>query len=528
MPANQLPGSYTAERPESVWASLKYFNLYRLIVASVFLLATVLYPRTSGLGSQNLLLFVWTSLAYWIFALFFYAALKQLRPHFNLQLMLQVTVDILALTLMMYASGGGKSGLAVMLLVVLAGAGLVGQGRLTLFFAAMATLAVLIEQGFRVLGLGADPADFVQTGFVCMGFFATATSARLLARRVIANEELARRRGIDLANQLSISERVIRDMQDGVLVVDAAEQVRQFNPQAEALLGVRAPARPDLASFCVALAERFRALRRERGEEVMILKVPGGGTPLRARFVRAGESGDALIYLEDLGRVQAQAQQLKLAALGRLTANIAHEIRNPLSAISHAAELLREEKRSEMQDRLSRIINDNAQRLERLVRDVLELGRRDRARPEPIRLARFLEAFVEEFALHGKAERRIFALDAAPDAVLMFDRAHLNQVLWNLLANALRYCSRGPDSVRILGHANPSAGRTELHIIDDGPGIPEHVRAQVFEPFFTTHGQGTGLGLYIARELCEGNGAALEWVDGARGAHFRIAGRNQE
>lgn len=519
---------YTAGRPVSVWASLHYFNIYRLIVASVFMLAGAFYPRTSGLGSQNLRLFVWTSLAYWLLAIVFYGALKKFRRGFNTLLTLQVSVDILAITLMMYASGGEKSGLAVMLLVVLAGAGLVGQGRLTLFFAALATVAVLFEQGARVLESGADLADFVQTGILCIGFFATAISARLLARRVIANEELARRRGIDLANQLLVSERVIRDMQDGVMVVDSGEKVRQWNPQAEALLGVRPPAQPDLASFSVALAGEYRNFKGESKERMASLRVPGSGALLRARFVHAGENGDVLIYLEDMGRVQQQAQQIKLAALGRLTANIAHEIRNPLSAISHAAELQREENRPEGYARLSRIINDNARRLERLVRDVLELGRRDRASPEPIRLAGFLESFLEELAMHEQTDRAIFSLKAEASAALLFDRTHLNQVLWNLLSNARRYCSGRPGAVRIEALERPSSGRVELHIIDDGAGVGEEARGKVFEPFFTTHGKGTGLGLYIARELCEANDAVLEWVGNEPGAHFRIVGRNQQ
>ncbi len=519
---------YTAGRPVSVWTSLHYFNIYRLIVASVFLLAVAFYPRTSGLGSQNLSLFVWTGLAYWLLAIFFYGALKRLRPGFNTLLTLQVTVDILAITLLMYASGGEKSGLAVMLLVVLAGAGLVGQGRLTLFFAALATMAVLIEQGVRVIDFGADFADFVQAGILCMGFFATAISARLLARRVIANEQLARQRGIDLANQQSVSERVIRDMQDGVMVVDSGEKVRQWNPQAEALLEVRAPALPDLASFSVVLAEQYRIFKSDPRARMASLHVPGSGALLRARFVHAGESGDVLIYLEDMGRIQQQAQQIKLAALGRLTANIAHEIRNPLSAISHAAELLREEKRIEGQERLSRIINDNAQRLERLVRDVLELGRRDRTSQESVRLAGFLESCLDELTMHEQIDRVAFALAVEADAVLLFDRTHLNQVLWNLLSNARRYCSGKPGSIRIEARNLASSGRVELHIIDDGAGVDEESRGKIFEPFFTTHGKGTGLGLYIARELCEANDAVLEWVGNAPGAHFRIIGRNQQ
>ena len=374
----------------------------------------------------------------------------------------------------------------------------------------------------------ADLADFVQTGILCIGFFGTAISARLLARRGIANEELARQRGIDLANQLSVSERVIRDMQDGVMVVDTGEKVRQWNPQAEVLLGVRPPDQPDLASFSVALSGLYRNFRGDARERVASLSVPGSGALLRARFVHAGKSGDVLIYLEDMGRIQQQAQQIKLAALGRLTANIAHEIRNPLSAISHAAELLREEKRTEDQDRLSRIINDNAQRLERLVRDVLELGRRDRTSQEPIRLAGFLESFLDELAMHEHADRAVFALAVDADPALLFDRTHLNQVLWNLLSNARRYCSGRAGAVRIEAREMPSLGRVELHIIDDGAGVDEETRGKIFEPFFTTYGKGTGLGLYIARELCEANDAALEWVGNEPGAHFRIIGRNQQ
>lgn len=521
----ELP--YTAGRPVSVWTSLHYFNIYRLIVASVFLLAIFIYPRTSGFGSEHLRLFVWTSIGYWLLAAFFYGALKKLRMGFNRLLSLQVMGDVLAITLMMHASGGSRSGLAVMLLVVLAGAGLVGQGRLTLFYAALATVAVLFEQSWRVLDSGADFADLVQTGILCIGFFATAISARLLARRVIANEDLARQRGIDLANQLSVSERVIRDMQDGVMVVDSGEQVRQWNPQAEALLGAHPPPRPDLAAFSVALAGHCRNFRSGTKERVATLRVPGSGALLRARFVHAGASGDVLIYLEDMGRIQQQAQQMKLAALGRLTANIAHEIRNPLSAISHAAELLREEKRTEGQQRLSRIINDNAQRLERLVRDVLELGRRDKTSQEQLRLAGFLESFLDEMAMHEQVDRSVFSLSLESDPVLLFDRTHLNQVLWNLLSNALRYCSGRPGAVRIEVRDLPSSERVELHIMDDGTGVDEEARGKIFEPFFTTHSRGTGLGLYIARELCEANDALLEWVDNQPGAHFRIIGRNQ-
>lgn len=518
-----------ADPDESRWRSLHYFNLYRLAVASVFF-AVVLYAGgAQNLGSQAPRLFILLSIIYWFAALFFFLARRRLKVRFGIYLTIQVCVDVFFLTLLMHASGGSRSGVPFMMLVVLAGAGLVGQGRATLFYAALATLAVLAEQGYRTLALNGDAGDFVQVGIIGVGFFAMAITARLLARRVIANEELARRRGIDLANQLRINELVIRDMQDGVVVVDGAGRVSQHNPQAEALLGVAAPAAAELAAYSGALAERFARWEPDAAHHSFAILAPGSGKSLQARFVAAGGAGNTLIYLEDLDRAQSRAQQLKLAALGRLTANIAHEIRNPLSAISHAAELLREEKRGDMQARLTRIINDNAQRLERMVRDVLELGRRDRVELETLHVATFLDAFVEEFCMHEKATREVFVFDVPDTATLLFDRAHLDQVLWNLLRNALRYCSGGPGAVAlriVVGtSANPSANRVELHIMDDGPGISPEQRGQIFEPFFTTDSKGTGLGLYIARELCEANGAALELMDNAPGAHFRLTGR---
>jgi two-component system sensor histidine kinase PilS (NtrC family) len=233
----------------------------------------------------------------------------------------------------------------------------------------------------------------------------------------------------------------------------------------------------------------------------------------------------ALIYLEDMGRIQEQAQQLKLAALGRLTANMAHEIRNPLSAISHAAELLAEDASAEVRGRLVAIIGDNTQRLNRLVAEVLELGRRDRAQREDIELATFLGQFVEEWYLHDPSSAGRIALDKGSSLVLRFDRSHLHRVLTNLVGNALRHATPTVGSVRIFASPGGKNGVIELHVVDDGPGIEESLRGQIFEPFFTTHAGGTGLGLYIARELCEANEAQLELIGEDRSAHFRILGK---
>jgi two-component system sensor histidine kinase PilS (NtrC family) len=234
------------------------------------------------------------------------------------------------------------------------------------------------------------------------------------------------------------------------------------------------------------------------------------GYPARVRFVaieRNAENG-AVIFLEDMRRVRAEAQQIKLAALGRLTANIAHEVRNPLSAISYAAELLQEEPGDARSRRLLQIVLDNIHRINQIVQDVMQLNRRDRAQPEVFDLAAILRSFSEEFDL---AERHagVMLLEGLMAGEVSFDRGHFRQVLWNLCRNALRYGRKLPGSLALkMGVEN---GRVMLVVQDDGPGISVEHQGKLFEPFFTTAQEGTGLGLYIAKELCEANGARLEY-----------------
>lgn len=384
---------------ESYWRPVLYFASYRLLVAAFFLAAINFGGGALNIGEQNPRLFEWVAIAYLAAALLLWMTVLRWRRAFNTQLSLQVATDVVALTLMMHVSGGSQSGVSVMIFVVLAGAGLVGQGRMTLFHASLATVAVLFEQGYRVLALEGDAGAFFRVGLTSIGFFATAISARLLGRGIIAQETLARQRGIELAHQLRISEAVIRDMQDGVLVVDADGRVRQHNPQAAVLLDAGDGKDLYLAALSPQLAEHFVAWRSGTGRSEANLRSRRSGRLVRARCRTSGAAGATLIYLEDMGRVEAQARQLKLAALGRLTANMAHEIRNPLSSISHAAELLAEDTQSDTERRLARIIGDNTQRLNRLVAEVMELGRRDRAQPEQFSLNGFLAAFVDEYAV---------------------------------------------------------------------------------------------------------------------------------
>ncbi|NIO41513.1 MAG: hypothetical protein GTO41_15865 [Burkholderiales bacterium] len=215
---------------------------------------------------------------------------------------------------------------------------------------------------------------------------------------------------------------------------------------------------------------------------------------------------------------------MKLASLGRLTANIAHEIRNPLSAINHAAELLIEDStHSAGEMRLLQIIHDNTQRLDRMVQDVLRLNRRDRALRETFNVADYLRVFVGQFAEIEKVAGNVIRIDAEIEPEVTFDRSHLNQIMWNLCRNALRYCRKQTGSIVLSVRKTAPAGSIELSVRDDGPGVADALKANLFEPFFTTASSGTGLGLYIAREICEANGARLEYVDGTNGgAQFSV------
>lgn len=511
------------------WTSLRYFVLYRCCIAGLLVVSSLLHPSAFSIlspdsGSFNLAL---TSV-YLLATTLSFVGLYFYRQRFNVQLTAHVLADVLVLTLLIHGAGGLRSGLGAMLLVTLAGAGIVGQGRLVLLFAAVATLAVLFEQSYRALAGDAEMADFLQAGLYSAGFFAVAISARLLARRVISNEELARKRGVDLRNQTLLSQRVIEEMQDGVLVLGRNGLVKQHNPRAEQLLGLSDPAERQLANYSTELARGFAAWCQHASDEPVVVRAPASGMQLRARFVSTDSSeSDVLVFLEDMGRLQEQARQIKLVALGRLTANIAHEIRNPLSAINHAGELMREDSLGPTNDRLLRIVLDNTQRVERIVSDVLELGRRDRAHPEPIDLRQTLPIFVDEYMLKEDVAAGVVRFEFAGRGRLFFDRSHFHQVLWNLLGNALRHSRAMAGSICLRVLDGSRDGWVDLHVIDDGEGVDDRYSEQIFEPFFTTHNRGTGLGLYIARELCDANGARLDLLYSESGADFRISGRSE-
>ena len=511
---------------ESQWRSIGFFNLYRLILGGLMLLVPTLFGEMFTLNAHNQALFFWVAAFYTLLVLVSVFAVNLRKPRPNLQLAFQICSDIAAVTLLTYFGGGVQSNLGMLLLVSLALAGMIARGRLTLLFAALASIAILLEHGYSVLARDAGVAQFLQTGILSASYFAVAWLAHVLSKYAVASEKLAFLRGVDLSNMAEANRLMIQDMPDGVLVVDERGVVRQFNPSAERLLGyVFTRGGKGLLQECSPLLEAmFAAWRQNNALGHEILRLPGTNHPVRVRFLPVQREGfwGAVVVLEDMQRMQEQAQQVKLAALGRLTANIAHEVRNPLSSISYATELLKEQEHDPAQARLFQIILDNARRLNRIVQDVMQVNRRDRVQAERLDLAACMEELAENLSQVEQVPRAVFALQADPACEAWFDRGHFEQVLWNLCRNALRYSQKRPGSVRLRAFVS-DAGRTVLEVSDDGAGVPADAVQKLFEPFFTTDAGGTGLGLYIARELCEANGAAIEYrraPDG--GACFRI------
>ena len=523
--------SAEAQHAAPYWRSLHYFNFYRIFVAGILVLANLLLVEHEPLGALIPNLFTLASAIYLLISGVLIVAIQSRWPRFEIQVSGQVITDICLITVLMYSSGGVVSGLGLLVLVTLAASSLIARGRLAMFHAAIATIAVLFEETY--LGYNPDissslSGNYLQAALLSTSYFAVAGLGYYLAKRLTISEAIAQRQLVDLANLDTVNRLVIQDMQDGVIVVDGNNRVRQINSQAQRLLGPLKGARGEISidDYSPSLSARIADWRESGDISLIPLRSPGGTRSFRTRITPIGTKRalGAVIFLEDLSRLQAQAQQLKLAALGRLTANIAHEIRNPLSSIGHAAQLLQEDDTFDAtQQRLLEIIRDNTFRLDRMVQDILQLNRKDRGQTETLRLANFLQTFCQEFCHTEKLLPELFLIEVDPSLSIRFDRYHLHQVLWNISRNGSRYCQQQPGSIRILAHQVESENVLQLDILDDGPGVPADIQAQLFEPFFTTESTGTGLGLYIARQLAEANNATLDYIDNPTGAQFRLS-----
>jgi two-component system sensor histidine kinase PilS (NtrC family) len=511
------------------WRSLQTLNATRIVIA-VVLLGSLSFDGRGAARSA----YAETGIVYLLLSLLFAAVTMQWKSKFLLQLGVQIAVDLAVISLLYLSTGGARSGLGILYLFPLAGAAILAPLVLALFSAALATLFLLGESIWRIL-LGEPEPPLLQAGLYGATFFAVVVLVSRLADKLIGQEELAARHGADLNIQQAINQIVIADVGDGILVVGRDGRIFTGNPAARRMLGLNTATGFTLAEVPALepVAHAFRDWQSAPGEtpaayvtvkpwQQAAADTGSGGwrgrrdqpAHLKLRFARVDTPDEAaersVIFLQDVSAIENQAQQLKLASMGRLTASIAHEVRNPLSAIGHATALLAEDLSGPTEVRLLKIVGDNVTRVNRMVEDILQLSRKVTPNGEPVRLAAFLEELKAEFVeIHGLGDDIVW-IGQTGEAVVRFDVLHLREVLLNLLGNAVRYASRKPASMRVFGVVD-ALGRMELHVQDDGPGITTEVRAHLFEPFYTTSSKGTGLGLYLARELCLNNSAMLDY-----------------
>lgn len=503
------------------WRVLGLLNLYRLLVPTVLLPVHFLTGDVTSIGWIQPQLFVGTTLVYFVVAIVTIVALKRRWPSLERQAWLHIAIDIAAVSLMVYSSGGVGSGLGMLLVVPVGGVSLLVRGREAFFVAAAATLALLLQQVAIQLTTGvAAIDDYTVAGLLGVVLFVVAFGVSPLAERIRVSEALVRQRDVDLANMAELSQYIVQHLRESILVIDAGDRIRLINESAAQILGDRAAVPGALLGEVSARLLYFLSTWRQNPHPNPTQTQPAsfiaadGTRIVQPHFAPLGSEnpGPVLVFLEDTSLLAERVQQSKLAALGRLSASIAHEIRNPVGAMSHAGQLLAESSNLAPQEkRLTEIIRSNADRVSTIINNVLQLSRRDTTRPERLTLVDWLAEFRGEFAETSQiSESRLAIRPDGADIEIKVDPSHLHQVLWNLCDNAFKYApGNSPHGVELRCGRMAATGRPFLEVADRGPGIDAENVDRIFEPFFTMGNGGTGLGLFIARELCQCNGALL-------------------
>ena len=510
---------------------LRLFFIYRLLLSSIFAVLFFFSLPPDMLGSHNPELYSYVAACYFILVLTSGVVLVLKPLSYEHQTDFAVFTDIAAVTLLTHASGGAETGLGMLLVASIAAGSLTIRQHTTLFYAAIATIATLGEQLFTQFYHYTPASAYPQAGLLGASFFAMALLADLLHRRLLESEQLASQRELDLANMAQLNEYIIQHMQTGIIITDDAGHIRLKNEAAWNLLGI-----PDveqeqpLAKLCQVLANQLHDWQQNPNHERQTFRAATEGRDLQANFIPLGgkETVGTLIFLEDYALVTEQLQQMKLASLGRLTASIAHEIRNPLGAISHAGQLLEESPTLESGDkRLTEIIRNNSLRVNDIIENVLQLSRRNRTQPQEIELSTFLEELADEIRLDKSLASENLIVQVSPkETYIRVDPSQLRQVLVSLLENAITHFHQDFNQLHlcIKGGIAAESGGPYISVTDNGPGIDSETVRQIFEPFFTTRNTGTGLGLYIAKELSESNRARLEYAPNPDGGScFRMS-----
>ncbi|MFC5570538.1 sensor histidine kinase [Lysobacter yangpyeongensis] len=516
-----------AEADSALRRELHFFTLYRLLEAALltFLLFSpireyISEPRDEGVAKATAVSSLFVALVLFVI---------RRRGELQLQALVGVAFDLFFGILAVYAMPGTRAGIVLMLMFNVGAAALLLPTRLGVGIAGIAACGLLVEYFLSIDG-NPDVHGIGEPLMFATGYLAVATLTNILGRQMRESVDLAEQRGADAASLAEVNELIIRRLRTGVLLVDGRNHLRLANEAAMLLLsdtGSHPGEGRDLLLAAPALARRLAAWRETGRADDSPLQLAMDLPEVVPRFtrLRAG-SEQVLIFLDDTSIVSRQAESMTLATLGRFSASLAHEIRNPLAAINYAVQLLEESKDLPTADqRLLEIVREQGKRMNGIVDNVLGLARRDSAKPEHVELMSFTRRFVEEYAASHPLEQDTVRVAGTPTAVnTLIDPRQLHQVLTALVYNALTYGRMPGQPAQVTVRVSvDDSGAPIIDVRDRGPGVPESVVSQLFRPFFTTSGHGTGLGLYIARELCRANQASLEYVAmPGGGACFRI------
>jgi two-component system sensor histidine kinase PilS (NtrC family) len=498
---------------QQAWLILKIYFIYRFILACMLIILFHTRFGPSLLGSHDQQLFIISSGLFLLITLLSGIGIFWRLTRYTAQAQIVIFTDIIIITLIMHASGGITSGLGILLAVSTAAGGLLVGGRCAMFFAALASLAIMAEQMYAVTTNAFDTTSYASAGMLGAAFFTIALLSFVLAKRTEKTEQLATQRKQTISKLEKLNEYIIQHLQSGIIIFNADQQVSMANATALDLLGFSS--QPEtLKQIEPQLATDFSSWRADAQRNFFFLQAKNNSsTEVQIHFQELPASQETLylIMLEDMAVYNQRLQQSKLASLGQLTASIAHEIRNPLGAISHAGQLLSECPGLTVQDlRLTDIIQTHSLRVNKIIEDILQLSKRSPSKREKISISEWLTDYLAKFILENDLEEQLFSLSIADQSLsTLIDPGHLKQILDNLCLNALKYGS--PEQGEIIIRSYNTQSETVIEVIDSGSGIATDDIDHLFEPFFTTSSSGTGLGLYISRELAQLNQAKLSY-----------------
>ena len=501
------------------WTPARIYNVYRIAIACVLLLLHY-GPDKALLGTYFPALFE-TTLFLYLGLTLASATLDNRRHQRAFPAWAQPAAlisDLGMLTLVVHSNGGLEGGLAVLLLVTVAAGNILLRGRQGFLIAALATLSAMFEQFyFSIHTQLSSPFALTESGLLGIAFFMVSLIIQQIAQRLEQTEKITMQQQVAIERLEALNQQIVQRMRTGILVFDDAFHILMSNQSANNLfdspmLGNTLPS---------SLTSRFQRWQDNPLLPLSTLRVSEQSPVLSPRFAQldTGHENLTLLFLENTAQVAQEAQQMNLASLGRLSATLAHEIRNPLSAINHATDLLLDDEPSPEDQHLLQIIRNHVTRVNGIIHDVLDLSRRPKGQAERFALTALIAEVTSQWQMKDAAAS--FSLHCQPEVEVRFDRNQLIQVLDNLIGKALRHGGNSCTVTLRCGH-HDRTGLPWLKVQDNGQGISEEAMNYLFEPFYTTAKDGNGLGLYLCRELCHANQATLDLEETPKGASFVI------